>query len=339
MDSLTQIVLGGAVGEAVLGKKVGNKAILWGAIGGTIPDLDTIPGQFMSTVDRLDIHRGFSHSIIFAILIAPLLGYLVNRLYQGKLSNFKGWTALFFWSIFTHPLLDSFTTWGTQLFWPLDWRIALHSIFVIDPLYTLPFLFCLLGVLFLNRKNSIRAKLNRFGIVISSIYLIWSLTAKMIIGNRVEKMLKKQEVSWQSYQSRPGLFNTILWTFNIEQKDRFLITYCSFFDKDESPLLIHEFPKRHDLLLPYRNHKDIERLIFLTKGYFIIEQIEDGLLMHDLRFGLTEGFTPEKGEFVFTYKITEVEGELLIEQLERSFKGMEGVLEKNYQRMLGFKFV
>ena len=38
MDSLTQIVLGGAVGEAVLGKKVGNRAILWGAVAGTIPD-------------------------------------------------------------------------------------------------------------------------------------------------------------------------------------------------------------------------------------------------------------------------------------------------------------
>ncbi len=36
MDSLTQIVLGASVGEAVLGKKVGNKAILWGAIAGTL---------------------------------------------------------------------------------------------------------------------------------------------------------------------------------------------------------------------------------------------------------------------------------------------------------------
>ena len=84
MDSLTQIVLGGAVGEAVLGKKVGNKAVLWGAIGGTIPDLDTIPGQFMDTVSRLEVHRGFSHSIVFALLIAPLLGFVIHKLYQRK---------------------------------------------------------------------------------------------------------------------------------------------------------------------------------------------------------------------------------------------------------------
>mgnify|MGYP001596902855 CR=1 FL=1 len=84
MDSLTQIVLGGAVGEAVLGKKVWNKAVLWGSIGGTIPDLDTIPGQFLDTVSKLDIHRGFSHSIVFAVLIAPLLGFLLKKLYKKK---------------------------------------------------------------------------------------------------------------------------------------------------------------------------------------------------------------------------------------------------------------
>jgi len=42
VDSLTQIILGAAVGEAVLGKKVGNKALLWGGIAGTLPDLDVL---------------------------------------------------------------------------------------------------------------------------------------------------------------------------------------------------------------------------------------------------------------------------------------------------------
>ena len=42
MDSLTQVVLGAAVGEAALGKKIGNRAIVWGGIAGTIPDLDVL---------------------------------------------------------------------------------------------------------------------------------------------------------------------------------------------------------------------------------------------------------------------------------------------------------
>ena len=60
MDSVTQIVLGAAVGEAVLGKKVGNKALLYGAIAGTIPDLDVIFGNFTDTITAIEWHRGFA---------------------------------------------------------------------------------------------------------------------------------------------------------------------------------------------------------------------------------------------------------------------------------------
>src|SRR5690554_4135784 len=79
MDSLTQIVLGAAVGEAVLGKKVGNKAMLYGAIAGTIPDLDVYASHFTDTVSALAIHRGFTHSIVFSVLFAPIFGWLVSR--------------------------------------------------------------------------------------------------------------------------------------------------------------------------------------------------------------------------------------------------------------------
>ena len=80
MDSLTQIVLGAAVGEAVLGKKVGNKAMLYGAIAGTIPDLDILSGYFTDTLTAIEWHRGFSHSIFFSVLFAPVFGWLFNKL-------------------------------------------------------------------------------------------------------------------------------------------------------------------------------------------------------------------------------------------------------------------
>ncbi|MDG1145628.1 MAG: metal-dependent hydrolase, partial [Flavobacteriales bacterium] len=68
MDSLTQIVLGAAVGELVLGKKIGNRAMVWGAVGGTIPDLDVLGKFFLTNIDNLAFHRGFSHSILFSLL-------------------------------------------------------------------------------------------------------------------------------------------------------------------------------------------------------------------------------------------------------------------------------
>jgi len=133
MDSLTQIVLGAVVGEAVLGKRVGNKALFYGACAGTIPDLDVIVGKFTDTITAIEWHRGFSHSIVFCILMSPLLGWLVNKIERRASLGWKPWTLLFFWGLFTHPLLDAFTTWGTQLFWPWDYKVAFNSIFVIDP--------------------------------------------------------------------------------------------------------------------------------------------------------------------------------------------------------------
>ena len=54
MDSLTQIVLGAAVGEVMLGRKVGNRAILWGAVAGTIPDLDVYCGYLFDDLSGDD---------------------------------------------------------------------------------------------------------------------------------------------------------------------------------------------------------------------------------------------------------------------------------------------
>ena len=91
MDSLTQIVLGAAVGEVVLGKKIGNRAMVWGAVGGTIPDLDVLGGLFLSNIDNVAFHRGFSHSILFCILGAFVFGWLAYQLYQ---SSFHRWLAI-----------------------------------------------------------------------------------------------------------------------------------------------------------------------------------------------------------------------------------------------------
>ncbi|MEM9992500.1 MAG: metal-dependent hydrolase, partial [Bacteroidota bacterium] len=84
MDSITQITLGAAVGEAVLGKKIGNRAMLWGAFGGTIPDLDIVANFVTDTVGATAFHRGITHSFFFALLAPLVLGWLLHRLYDGK---------------------------------------------------------------------------------------------------------------------------------------------------------------------------------------------------------------------------------------------------------------
>lgn len=84
MDSLTQIVLGAAVSEVALGRKIGNRALIWGAIGGTIPDLDVLANPFLDDIESLAFHRGITHSIFFSVAAPFLFGTVVHRLYDSK---------------------------------------------------------------------------------------------------------------------------------------------------------------------------------------------------------------------------------------------------------------
>ncbi|HEY6901521.1 MAG TPA: metal-dependent hydrolase, partial [Puia sp.] len=65
MDSITHIVLGATVGEALAGRKLGKRAMLLGAIANSFPDIDFIGSFWMGTARDVWTHRGITHSILF----------------------------------------------------------------------------------------------------------------------------------------------------------------------------------------------------------------------------------------------------------------------------------
>ncbi len=315
MDSLTQIVLGAAVGEAVLGKKIGNKAMLYGAIAGTIPDLDIFASYFTDTVTALEIHRGFSHSIFFSVLFAPIFGWLISKIERRSIASWKDWSLLMFWGLFTHPVLDSFTTWGTQLLWPFEIRLAFKNIFVIDPLYTLPFLIFLILAMRAERGSQRRRKMNNLGLIISSIYLIISIGLKGITYLKFEEALEKQKISYLQIQTKPAPFNTILWTANVELEDAYLIGNYSLFDT--KPILFKFYPKNHELLGAMKSEDKVKRLIAISNGWYTISQKDDQLYFNNLQFGVLDS-NAEIPNFVFSYSLIQENDEMLIEEVKRN---------------------
>jgi inner membrane protein len=298
LDSLTQIILGAAVGEAVLGRKIGNKAMLYGAIAGTIPDLDVISSLFTDTVTALEMHRGFTHSILFSILFAPILAFLVTRFEAYK--NLKDWSWLFFWAFITHPILDAQTTWGTQLFWPLDIRLAFKNVFVVDPLYTIPFLVLLILAMCQKKESKKRRLYNNWGLIISSSYLILTLILKGISYKTFTKELATQNINYKEIETKPSPLNTVLWTANVETEDAFLIGYSSFLDKN--PIQFSKYPKNHHLLGNSIYQPKVKRMIRISKGWYTVNKKNNVLYFNDLRFGLLS-MKPNAENFVFKYKI------------------------------------
>ena len=276
MDSITQIVLGAACGEAVLGKKIGNRALLFGAIGGTIPDLDVFVGKwlFNNEIDAMAFHRGFMHSFLFAILAAVGFGMFVFRVYnRGKrygMTTQKEWMWLFFASIFTHPILDSFTAYGTQLFAPFsDYRVAFNNIAVADPLYTLPFLIALIVMMCFKRTSAKRRLFLKIGLGISSLYMVLTLVNKYHVHGVYKQALEEQQIDYVRFQTQPSILNNILWYGIAETADAYYVGFYSILDTEATVSKWHKLPKNHALIegMP----KDLETLAWFSGGYYNLD--------------------------------------------------------------------
>ncbi|MEQ9425973.1 MAG: metal-dependent hydrolase [Cyclobacteriaceae bacterium] len=312
MDSLTQFVLGASVGEAVLGKKVGNKAIVWGGIAGTIPDLDVFLNNFYNEIDALLLHRGFSHSIFFPILAAPILGFLISKIHKDV--GAKQWSLLFFWSLITHPLLDLFTGYGTGLLVPFyNVRFQLDTIFIIDPLYTLPPLVAVISILFIKRNNVKRALVLKIGLVISHLYLCITIFNKLYVDSIVIENIEEEQIVAKRFMTSPSPFNNILWWALIEKEDEFLVGYISLLDSQNN-IEFKSIDKGHNLISGLKPNAQIEVLEKFTKGYFVVKPSGNNLIFNDLRFGTVAGWFDLSKDYIFSFDIQEINGNIYVKR-------------------------
>ncbi len=375
MDSLTQITLGAAVGEIVAGKKIGNRAMLWGAIAGTIPDLDVIIGNlFMNDLDALAFHRGFMHSLLFAILFSVFMTFLVKRIYNtgyyqqnfhkiisvigamfmmifmaiiinfipiiisGKVNiiilllglsliaffgwrlwknyykkqklerveiSAKRWYLFFFLTIVTHPILDCFTTYGTQLFQPFsNYRVAWDNISVFDPFYTAPFLILLLSAAFIRKENKLRTILNIGGLVISSLYMVWTFSNKSKVDQVFEKSLSEQGIKYKKNITTPTIANNFLWNCVAETDSFFYTGFYSILDKEPLVKNMIKIPINRHLIIGNENDKAVKTLLWFSNGFNSYISLNDSTIqVNDLRYGRFSDNSEANDSYIFKFTL------------------------------------
>jgi len=298
MDSLTQLTFGAACGEAVLGKKVGRKAPVWGAILGTLPDLDVFI-SLGGPVNDFVYHRSFSHSLMILGLLSPVIAWLISIVHPDTKRFYLQWVLLAFLVLEGSVFLDLLTIYGTQIFWPFDpTPKAVPVLFIIDPLFTLPLLFGVLAVLLLKRHRPLGHRLNNIGLALSLAYLIWAFSAGEVVKRRVAEKLAHQEVSYSQFISSPAPFTTLLWRVVGIDKDRYFETYYSLFDRD-TPLFIEYYPRNLGLMTGIEEHPPVVKLQKFTKGYFAFATAADYVVMTDLRMG-------SDPDYVFQFKVAKM---------------------------------
>jgi len=344
MDTLTQITLGASVGEALLGKKLGNKAPIWGAVFGMVPDLDVLVNPFVSEVQALVIHRGITHSLLFSIVAAPLFGWVLHKYYWNNKSEvgWRDWSLLVFLAIITHIFIDACTSYGTQVLQPFsNYSLSFNSIFIVDPFYTLPLMVGVLTALFLRHNAPKRRWSNNIGLAVSSLYLMAGFGIKAHVNTVFKQNFAAQDIQPQQYMTTPAPFSIFLWTGYAKQGDTIYAGLYSIFD-DEADINFQMVPQNKKLLMPYQNQLPVERIKWFSQGYFAAEQTSPNLVVHDLRFGRSDLWLDDKqAPFVWNYRLqfnadsTVVTG---FKQQEPSFNASGEVWNKLINRTFGKEF-
>ncbi|MEH6354454.1 MAG: metal-dependent hydrolase [Marinobacter sp.] len=278
MDSITQVALGASIAGLVAGKTLGRSVLLTGALLGTLPDLDVLI-NYGSAVANFTQHRGFSHSLF---VLAPLSLVLATLFWRWKPQlSFSRWLLLTALVLLTHPLLDTFTTYGTQLFWPLGRPLAISSIFIIDPLYTLPLLAGCAA--FLLRPPAVRAI--AAGLLLSTGYLGWSFAAQQAIIERVQPALVSAGFADAELLVQPMPFNTVLWRATAITDQQRVEIVTGFLDGD-SPLMLEYFPRKPELANSVAQLPEARRLEWFTRGFLDYQTRDGEITATDVRLGI-----------------------------------------------------
>lgn len=281
MDSITQGVLGAAIGEAILGKKIGNKGAIFGAIVATVPDLDVILYLFYDKFDMLSIHRGFSHSIVFSILGAFLIAFALSKIKWFQNIRFKTLTLFAWLCLFTHMLLDTFTAYGTQLLLPFsDKRLGFDSINVIDPVYTVPLIIGLILSLWIYASKPNRSKFNNIGLIISSLYLIFTLINKETVKTRILDKMSSENIEFSSILTMPVGIANINWYGVAKGKDNIYMLKYSIISGVNSP--IETFPI-HEEYLNQIDKNIADKMRWFAKGFYTVDKINDTIRIYNLQ--------------------------------------------------------
>jgi inner membrane protein len=149
-----------------------------------------------------------------------------------------------------------------------------------------------------KRTDPKRQFYNQLGIWLSSSYLLLTIVLKGFSYMQFQTAL--HNIEYNDLETRPSPMNTILWSANVDTKEAYLLGNYSFFDT--KPIVFQSYPKNHHLLGDLIHDERIQRMIKISKGWFIITSENGQLYFNDLRFGLFS-LEPGSTDFVFKYRI------------------------------------
>lgn len=303
MDLVTQGILGAAVGQAGFQHKLGRKAALWGAIYGMVPDLDVLVKFSGNPFAEQLYHRGFTHSLFFAPLIAPFAAVLMCRFYsypspghmadlsnkgKGGSCNYWDWLWLIFWALITHPLLDVFTHYGTQLLNPLStYRFSLAAIPVIDLLYSVPLLMAVVLGLVISMDRMVRTVTSAV-LLLTTSYLFYGIAC----NSSAEQQTQQDLGQTYHVESYPTLFQIHLRRVVAHGPEDVKIGLVTTYPGAKYPIQWFTYKDDTKKVSEFLKSADVMTYLWFCAGDCLIQKDQDTIRLYDLRFGIPGAQTP-----------------------------------------------
>jgi inner membrane protein len=300
MDSLTQLTLGAAIGVATMGRRTAAwKAALWGGVAGTLPDLDVLIDHGDPILNMV-LHRAETHAPLWLTLFSLPFAAAVARLH-GEWGLWRRWWLALWLALVTHPLLDTLTVYGTQLALPFtDRPFGVGSVFIIDPLVTLPWLVGVVwavaagfggraGTAGSTRGATRGLRANRIGLALGCLYLAWGLVAQNLIEREARRDLAAQGLPAERVLVTPAPFNTLLWRIVAVDGESVHEGFRSFFD-GPGPIRFLRYDQGAALRTLTQGHEGAGRVRAFSQGFYAYSAEAGRVRISDLRMGQYPGF-------------------------------------------------
>ena len=305
------------MGEALVGKKLGKKAMLLGVIAHSLPDIDFVASFWLPTADSLLAHRGISHSILFVLMVSPMLAWISKRIFKEAQISFIRWTFFYFVCIAMHIILDAFNNYGVGWFEPFtNERLAFNIIYVLDPFFSIVPIIAAIVLLLIKHDRSIRKFWWKTGLIFSLVYLVYCSYNKILIDNKVKDALNTDQLVANRILTTPAPLQNWLWFVAAEVKDGYYAGYVSVFNKKLKKQFTF-YPKNDSLLSLLPDISEAEKIIKFSQGYYTVEKSGDTILINDLRFGQVTGWEDPSQRFAFYYYLQPAVDNALVVQRGR----------------------
>ncbi len=336
MDSLTHIVMGAAIGDSLLGKKIGRKAAWIGALAKTFPDFDLFVSGLNDPRKYILYHRSYTHSFFVELLTAFPLAWICYWAFKRKIS-YSQWFLLWITCLWAHSVVDMFTNYGTRLFLPFSSRlVSLNNMAIADLFLTIPILI-LMTIALIAPNNSVRrTRFTQASLLYSCLYLASSFAAKSYADVHFKQSLETQQIGYRSYMSNPVILSNFLWYANITTDSTLLTAEYSLFQHQAvqqwTPFRIQ------DSLLLRHPSPDAKMLLWFSQGFYFCQQKEDTLEVFIPKFGRNNfNTTSPDSSYMFHYKLFPEKNrwEMTMKEPQKGEFDVKRALKQLYMRTFG----